>query len=114
MLQAEECLACIGVMAYYDGRGEAMRTSSKLQNFHVPLSPRIYQILRGEAEQSKRPATEIAREAIEIYLVERQKETLRAEIAAYAVQSADSATDLDRDLERASAEHLLETVEESE
>jgi|WetSurMetagenome_2_1015567.scaffolds.fasta_scaffold704234_1 hypothetical protein len=91
-----------------------MRTSSNRQNFHVPLSPRVYRMLRGEAERSRRPATDIAREAIEVCLEQRQKEMLRAEIAAYAVANAGSAADLDRELEQSSTEHLLKTVEESE
>ena len=90
-----------------------MRTSTSRQNFHVPLSPRVYRMLRGEAERSKRPATEVAREAIESCLEQRERERLRDEIAAYAVANGGTAADLDRELEHASAEHLLETVEES-
>ncbi|MBI5510395.1 MAG: hypothetical protein HY903_16690 [Deltaproteobacteria bacterium] len=90
-----------------------MRSSSSRQNFHVPLSPRVYRLLRGEAERTKRPATELAREAIEVCLEQRQRERLRDEIAAYALANAGTATDLDDALEQSSAEHLLETVEES-
>jgi len=90
-----------------------MRPSSSRQNFHVPLSPRVYRMLRSEAERSKRPATEVAREAIEACLEQRERERTRDEIAAYAAASSGTAVDLDRELEQASAAHLLETVEES-
>lgn len=35
------------------------------KNLHVPLSEPLYRRLRAEAERERRPATEIAREAID-------------------------------------------------
>ena len=50
----------------------------------------------------ERPATVIAREAIEARLRERRRASARASIAAYATKHAGAATDLDPDLEGAS------------
>ena len=54
-----------------------------------------------------RPATVVAREAIEMWLEQRRRRTLvREAIAAYAVEHAGSPADLDPTLERASLELL--------
>lgn len=90
-----------------------MRSSSKVQNFHVPLTKQVYQQLRSEALRSKRPATEIAREAIESCLEQRRRKTLAQEIARYAAAHANTPADLDPGLEGSGVEDLLDSVEES-
>lgn len=85
-----------------------METS--IHNFHVPLSKELYKKLRMEAERSKRPATELARYAIEAWLKERERECIREAIAQYAARQA-GIEDLDSDLETASVEFLLKDEE---
>jgi hypothetical protein len=75
-----------------------------LHNFHVPLPNKVYQALRTEAEQSKQPATTLARVAIESWLKEREREARRKAVAAYAKEVAGTKDDLDPDLEASSLE----------
>ena len=77
-----------------------------LRNFHLPLPAPTYDELREEAEREGRPATSLAREAIEAWLALRRKMELHEEIAAYAADRKGSEADLDRPLERAAARHL--------
>jgi len=76
------------------------------KNLHVPLPEPLYSELRTAAQRAGRPATEIARDAIDRWLTEQRRAALRAAIAEYAAASAGTNADLDRDLERASIEHL--------
>lgn len=82
--------------------------SNKLQNFHLPLPSELYARLREEAETAGIPATALAREALEDWLRERRRQSLRAELKAYANAVAGTAADLDEVLERAGAEYLFE------
>jgi hypothetical protein len=75
-----------------------------LHNFHVPLPNKVYQALRMEAEQTKQPATTLARVAIESWLEEREREARRKAVAAYAKEVAGTKDDLDPDLETSSLE----------
>jgi hypothetical protein len=75
-----------------------------LHNFHVPLPKDVYQALRTEAEQSKQPATTLAREAIESWLRERERQARRQAVAAYAKEVAGTKDDFDKDLEASSLE----------
>ena len=75
-----------------------------LRNFHLPLPEELYRTLRDEAATAKRPATTLARQAIEAWLRERRKAAVREAIATYAAESAGSAADLDPALESASLE----------
>lgn len=75
-----------------------------LRNFHVPLPETLYRKLRHEAEETKQPATAVARYAIETWLRQRKKAALREAIAAYAAAVAGSEADLDSELEAASLE----------
>ena len=77
-----------------------------LRNLHVPLADSLYRELRAAAVQSKRPATELARQAIDEWLERSRRATLRSEIRAYAERHAGSEADVDLDLEAASVEHL--------
>ena len=82
--------------------------SAPLRNFHLPLTGETYDRLKEEAARERRPATIIAREAIEEWLRERRRQFVREEIAAYAAIVAGSEADLDSGLEKAAVEHLLE------
>lgn len=75
-----------------------------MKNFHLPLPEDVYAALREEAAALQRPATVIARAAIDAWLRERRRASVRKNIAAYAVKHAGTTTDLDPDLEAASRE----------
>ncbi len=81
---------------------------SAMQNLHVPLPADLNKELRAEARRSGRPATWLARYAIQKLLEERKREALHNEIGAYAEAAADTPQDLDSELENASIEHLLD------
>jgi predicted DNA-binding protein len=78
-----------------------------LRNLHVPLPGDLHQRLRDEATRSGRPATTLAREAIEAWIREREREQVSDRIAEYATEVAGTEADLDRALERAGTDHLL-------
>ena len=80
---------------------------ARRKNFHVPLDEDVYLRLKGEAERSGKPATELAREAIEAILAKRRRAELDESIASYAVEVAGTSDDLDRDLEQAALLHLV-------
>jgi predicted DNA-binding protein len=80
--------------------------SARRRNFHLPLEQETYARLVREAERVGRPATQVAREAIEIGLDERHRRIVAESISAYATAVAGSRDDLDEDLERAATEHL--------
>jgi predicted transcriptional regulator len=77
---------------------------STVKNFHIPLPEDVYATLREEAAALKRPATVVAREAIESWLRERRRASVRENIAAYAAKHAGTTADLDPALEAASLE----------
>lgn len=79
-----------------------------MKNFHLPLSDDIYSGLRAEAVRVRRPATAIAREAIEGWLKDRRRAARAAEIAAFAREHTGTPLDLDPELEAASTAHLLQ------
>ncbi len=81
--------------------------SPSMKNLHVPLPEAMYRKLREESMRSLRPATELAREAIDRWLFEARRNAIRQEIASYAAEMAGSSADLDPALERAGIEHLL-------
>jgi hypothetical protein len=80
--------------------------AATLRNFHLPLPERVYRALREEALATKRPATALAREAIETWLEDRRQALLHESIAAYAAKHAGTAADLDPALEAAGLELL--------
>lgn len=82
-------------------------TKATLRNLHVPLPGALHQRLRAEATRSGQPATTLAREAIESWIRQREREQISDHIAAYASEVAGSAADLDPVLERAGVDHLL-------
>jgi predicted transcriptional regulator len=86
--------------------GSASRRGNALKNFHLPLPEDVYEALRHEASLLQRPATVVAREAIEEWLRERRRAVVRESIAAYAAQHAGTTVDLDPALEKAALETL--------
>jgi hypothetical protein len=82
-----------------------------MRNFHLPLPDEVYSGLRAEAERTSKPATALAREAIELWLRHRRKLARHEAIAEFASEHAGSHWDLDTDLEIASTEHLIATDE---
>jgi hypothetical protein len=80
-----------------------------MTNFRVPLPDEVYCDLREEAARCKRPATALARQAIERWLHDRRRVARHEVIAAFAAENAGSSLDLDIELEAASVEHLLAT-----
>jgi predicted transcriptional regulator len=77
------------------------------RNLHVPLSGPLHDRLRSEAKRSGRPATALAREAIEAWVEERQRQAVHEAIVEYASEMAGSPADLDEELEKAGVDHLV-------
>lgn len=84
---------------------------AEMRNFHLPLPDEVYSDLRAEAERTSKPATALAREAIELWLRHRRKVARYEAISAFAAEYAGSLWDLDADLEIASTDHLIATDE---
>jgi hypothetical protein len=82
-----------------------------MRNFHLPLPDEVYRDLREEAARSSRPATALARQAIELWLHHRRRVTRHEAIVASAAEHPGTLLDLDKDLEAASIEHLIATEE---
>jgi len=78
--------------------------ANAVRNFHLPLPESVYVALREEAATLKRPATSVAREAIEVWLRERRRASVHEAIAAYAAKHAGTTADTDPVLEAASLE----------
>lgn len=78
-----------------------------MRNFHLPLSEEIYSDLRIQAEQLKRPATSIAREAIEDWLRQSRKLLRHQAITEFAREYGGTSLDLDPQLEAAGVEFML-------
>lgn len=72
-----------------------------LSNFHLPLPPELHEMLHDEAKHSGQPATALAREALQSWLIQRRRQRLHEEIAAWAAEHAGTDLDLDSDLEKA-------------
>ena len=81
--------------------------SAAVRNLHVPLPEALYGRLRAEAERTRRPATEIAREAIELWLSDQRRAAIHEAIASYARENAGLDVDLDPELEVAAVKHLV-------
>jgi predicted DNA-binding protein len=80
--------------------------SATSHNFHVPLPEGIYTRLRDQAKRQHRPATQLAKQAVEYWLEEQERLALHEEITQYAASVAGTNDDLDEQLETASLEHL--------
>jgi predicted DNA-binding protein len=89
----------------------ARKTAMPVQqtkNLHVPLPDQMYARLRHESSRSKRPATDLAREAIDRWLAERERAHIHEAIAEYAAEFAGTDEDLDEALQEASLEYLAD------
>ena len=75
---------------------------TSVRNFHLPLPEPTYRRLRDAAEQTRQPATMLARHAIETWLRQHRRSMVREEIARYAAEAAGTRDDLDESLEAAS------------
>jgi hypothetical protein len=80
-----------------------------MKNFHLPLPEETYTGLRAEAERTGVPATTLARQAVDWWLLQQARKTRHDAIAAYAAEMAGTRLDLDADLQSAAIEHLLNT-----
>jgi len=80
-----------------------------MKNFHLPLPEPTYSLLRAEAQRTRRPATTLARQAIDAWLRDQARKTTHDAIAAYAAEVAGTDLDLDRELESAGIEHLAKS-----
>jgi predicted DNA-binding protein len=80
--------------------------AATIHNFHIPLPEQLYARLRAAAKRQHRPATQMAKQAVEYWLAEQEKLALHEEIASYAANAAGSLDDFDSQLEAASLEHL--------
>ena len=78
-----------------------------MRNFHLPLPEDVYTELRAAADRSHRPATKLAREAVELWLEQNRRAARHLAIAQFAASHAGTPLDLDPDLEAASVEHLV-------
>jgi hypothetical protein len=79
-----------------------------MKNFHLPLPDQVYDALKIEAQRSQVPATSMARHAIQSWLAARRKAARKQAIADYAAENAGTELDLDRALEGATLEFLVE------
>ena len=86
--------------------------NATMKNLHIPLPEPLYKRLRTEAERTKRPTTDLAREAIDRWLAEQQRQLLFKAIQTYARATAGTRDDLDEDMEAASSEHLIDSNEQ--
>jgi hypothetical protein len=69
----------------------------------------VYDDLKSEAQRSRMPATSMARLAIQSWLAARKKTARKQAIAAYAAEMAGTEFDLDRALEAATIDLLIES-----
>jgi predicted DNA-binding protein len=83
------------------------RVTSTKQNFHVPLSPEVYERLKLEAQHLQRPATEVARVAIENQLYFMERSRIELELQAFIDEVAGSEADFDTTIAMAGAEVIL-------
>lgn len=81
--------------------------SGILRNLHVPLGEPLHRRLTAEALRAKRPATELARQAIREWLDSAERAAVHDAIARYAAGHAGGPADLDVELEAGAIEHLL-------
>jgi hypothetical protein len=79
-----------------------------VKNFHLPLPEEIDSDLRSAADRLRIPATIIAREAISAWLRAQKKAVRRQAVMQYATSVGGTRLDLDRELESAAVEELVE------
>ena len=79
------------------------------QNFHLPLSPKLYAELKEQAQERGQPATELARDALESYLRQLRIQKIGAELEAYVDAVAGTRDDFDPDVAAAGADVICAT-----
>lgn len=79
---------------------------STIHNLHVPLPDDLYRQLREETRRQRKPATQLARQAIEQWLQQQQQSALQEAIRTYAERESGTEADLDPLLEAAAIEFL--------
>ena len=77
------------------------------KNLHVPMPSDLHDELRKMAAQLGKPATVLAREAIERYLGQLHKQAVDAAIQDWAREVMGTQLELDPQLEAAGVEFLL-------
>jgi predicted DNA-binding protein len=77
-----------------------------MKNLHLPLPEGLYIRLRKTADSTGRPATELAREAVQEWLENAERMETRENISEYAVKAAGTGDDLDPELEGAGLEYI--------
>lgn len=77
------------------------------KNLHVTVSRELDAELKDQARRLGTPATVIAREAIEAWVVRTRRERLAEEIGSYADAVAGTQSDLDEAFEAAGIEDWL-------
>jgi hypothetical protein len=82
-----------------------MKAATK--NFHLPLAPSVYRALHLEASRQKRPASQVARDAIVWSLAEARRRRIDSELKRYVEENAGSAADRDPILEALSRDVLF-------
>jgi predicted DNA-binding protein len=70
-----------------------------MKNFHVPLSDEVYQELRAESERTGRPATALAREAVEFWLKHIRRQARAKALAEFVAEHGGGPHDLDPAME---------------
>jgi hypothetical protein len=80
-----------------------------VKNFLPPLPEDNDPQLRSVSEFTNLPATTLARKAVDSGLMDLARRERHLAIARYAADTANTELDLDRDLEAAGIEHLLDT-----
>ncbi len=78
-----------------------------MRTFHLPMPDDLHEALRNEAKVAHRPATELVRDALAVWLDARRRQRLDDEIERYARAEAGGPFDLDRDLEAAGIEAIF-------
>ena len=80
------------------------------KNLHVPLDEQLHARLVGQAQRVRAPVTAVAREAIEAWTAEAERQARQDAMRAYAEAMAASGADLDEDLEAAAASNALDAT----
>ena len=81
------------------------------KNLHAPLPPESCDAVREVAEARGIPATTLGREAAEGWIDDQKAKRLRDDMAAYAIEMAGTAADLDPALEVSASAELRTATE---
>jgi len=87
--------------------------SAQTKKLNLPLSEETHRALFDESRRTGVPATRLAREALEDWLRQRERERRREEVRRFAMQHAGGDYDLDPALESIAAEELQGFDEDS-